>query len=296
MNRVSFLWIAFVLVSLPANLKGLEPLPSDVTARFEAGVHWVVGCESCHWEEPDRTPRKRIPSVCGDCHPGPHDDYETSVHWSGGEAHAVCTDCHGIHGILPVANPESKAYRSLVCGKCHPGPMEELLEGPHGTAFEKTHALVCSSCHSNHAVQHPTIAVVEAACESCHSRTGDAFAMGQQVEAQFTTFRQKADDAGGAVLEAAENGYESKRAVQALASAKGQFTQARLVWHSLNEDQIDLEIDKASALADRSVAIVNEGKDIQKTREGGIAVVWIVILLAIIALHLKRKSLETEIE
>jgi hypothetical protein len=145
MSRVSLPWIFCLLVISPSSLLGQAPLTPEATAKFEAGVHQVVGCEGCHWEEPDRPPRNKIPSVCGDCHPGAHEDYETSVHWSNGTAHAVCTDCHGVHGILPVKNPESRAHRSVVCGTCHPGPMEELVAGPHGAAFEKTQALLCAS-------------------------------------------------------------------------------------------------------------------------------------------------------
>jgi hypothetical protein len=174
--------------------------------------------------------------------------------------------------------------------------MEELVAGPHGAAFKKTQALVCASCHSNHAVQHPTIDVVEPACETCHASNSEAFAMGQRVEVQFAAFHQKAERAENAAWVAEKNGYGSKQAVQTLAAAKGQFSQARLAWHGLSEERILEEANKASAFAERASDLVRERKSIQETRETGVVVAWIVILLAVIGLHLKRKSLETENE
>jgi len=293
MNRLILLSV-FLIMADPAGVSGLEPLPPDADAKFQTGTHAIIDCEGCHWEEPDRIPRGRIPSVGGDCHPGPREDCETSVHWDAGGAHAVCTDCHGLHGILPVAAPQSVAYRSLVCGNCHTGPMEELTGGPHGLAFDRTGVLVCASCHDNHAVQHPTVALVEPACETCHERSSDAFALGQRVSDQFEGLREQAARADREVEDAAALGYETKRASQTIAAARGQFRQARFIWHSLNQERIDEQVGHTSILFDRSLAQIQERIDIQKTRETGIVVVWTVIFFAVLALHLKRKSLETE--
>jgi formate-dependent nitrite reductase cytochrome c552 subunit len=271
---------------------GLEPLPQNIDTAFQLGVHSVVGCESCHWEEPDKTPRASIPGLCGDCHPGAQEDYVSSVHSGNGALHAVCTDCHGIHGILPVADPGSKAHRSLVCGQCHPGPMEELRKGPHSAAFEKTQALVCASCHSNHAVIHPTIAIVEPACLSCHASDTDAFALGQRVDQQFTALRSQQAEGALAIGLAETDGFETRQAAQLLKTSSGQLTQARLAWHSLDENRILEEIEKASKTASLSSARIQESIDTQKDREFRVMMMWIFILVAVVGLHLKRKSLE----
>jgi nitrate/TMAO reductase-like tetraheme cytochrome c subunit len=42
---------------------------------------------------------------------------------------AVCTDCHGVHDILPVSDPRSAVMKTnlvKVCRKCHPGVMESF--------------------------------------------------------------------------------------------------------------------------------------------------------------------------
>ena len=269
------------------------PLPPEVEAHFQAGAHSVIGCEGCHWEGPDRIPRNNIPTVCGDCHPRPQDDYATSVHWDGGVAHAVCTDCHGVHGILPVANPKSRAHRSLVCGSCHPGPKEELARGPHHAAFENSGALVCASCHGNHSVQPPTISAIEPACEACHERDTEAFAFGSRVSEQLESLRTRAAHAKAETESAAGQGYETDLANRTRTAAEGQFRQVRLIWHSLDGDRIDEQISRTAGLFDRTLVLIQERIDTQTTREKGVVIVWIVIAIAVCALHAKRKSIES---
>ncbi len=272
----------------------LEPLPPETDARFQAGAHVVIGCEGCHWDDPDRIPRSKLTTVCGDCHPGPYQDYETSVHWDDGKAHSVCTDCHGLHGILPVRNTQSKAHRSRVCGTCHPGPMEELNRGPHGEAFDQTGTTVCASCHNNHAIQRPILARIEAACESCHSRNSEAFRFGQQVSGKFEGLEDQLSKVHAKVRVAEAEGYATETTDRMVSAAGGQVRQAKLVWHSLDGDRIDKPAAQASVLIDSVFRHIQEQAETQRRRETGIVVVWIVILLAITALHLKRKSLENE--
>ncbi len=292
MRRLGFIhFVAFGTLQI-TTVFGLKPLPQDIDTAFQVGVHSVVGCESCHWQDPDKTLQASIPGLCGDCHPEAQEDYASSVHWSNGALHAVCTDCHGIHGILPVADPRSKAHRSVVCGQCHPGPMEELRKGPHSAAFETTQALVCASCHSNHAVRHPTIAVVEPACLSCHASDTDAFALGQRVDKQFIALRSQLAEGALAIGLVETDGFETMRAAQLLKTSTGQLTQARLAWHSLDENRILEEIEKASKTAFLSSTLIQETIDTQKDRKYRITVMWVFILVAVVGLHLKRKSLE----
>jgi hypothetical protein len=286
--------LAFVLtaVCFASPAFSQAPLPADVDAAFQAGVHPVIGCEGCHWEEPDRIPRDKVATVCGDCHPGPQKDYATSVHWDNGNIHAVCTDCHGIHGILPVANPDSKAHRSLVCGTCHPGPMEELGKGSHRTAFDRTDEQLCASCHGNHAVQHPTIRTIQPACETCHARGTDAFTFGAHVSDQFELLRSRLAQVRVRTEAATSEGYDTGLATRTLSSAEGQIKQARLVWHSLDAERIDVHAEQTASLLDRTMNLIQDRIQTQKMRENAIVIVWIIIAVALIALHLKRKSLE----
>jgi hypothetical protein len=109
----------------------------------------------------------------------------------------TCNDCHGNHGAIP---PGVESI-SFVCGQCHAreatlfraSPKEagfrqhtDYLEGAEGAGCEACHELPksfaqlgpvhalteCTTCHGNHGVLRPTVAMLgplpEAPCEFCH--------------------------------------------------------------------------------------------------------------------------------
>ena len=117
----------------------------------------VPTCTYCHGVhsigEPGTTSfRLDIPSLCGDCHSDRErmakyglstnvlDSYLKDFHGVtirlAGEQdpvdeslEAVCTDCHGIHGIVSVKDPSSpvlKANLVVTCRRCHPGATEDF--------------------------------------------------------------------------------------------------------------------------------------------------------------------------
>ena len=90
-------------------------------------------CEDCHTSHSIR--RKDSPGFrtlmmeqCGRCHREQSATFFETFHGKisrlGTEGAAKCSDCHGSHGILPVADPRSTLSRANVvatCGKCHEG-------------------------------------------------------------------------------------------------------------------------------------------------------------------------------
>jgi predicted CXXCH cytochrome family protein len=190
-------------------------------------VHRKYGlsCANCHGGNPkaedmdlakDRTfrgvpDRKRIPDLCGSCHadadyirkfnPNLRVDqlalYRTSRHGrllaEGDVKVAVCTDCHGVHGILPATMPKSAIFPWNVpktCGRCHSDPktmeayriptnqVEEYMASVHAQAlFEKKDlaAPVCNSCHGDHGALPPSVTSIAYVCRQCHASTGELF-------------------------------------------------------------------------------------------------------------------------
>jgi nitrate/TMAO reductase-like tetraheme cytochrome c subunit len=77
-----------------------------------------------------------VPQTCARCHPTIQTEYAQSVH---GRAAArgvsqtpVCTDCHGVHNILPSSDPRSMIAAgnlTQTCGQCHPGASENFARG-----------------------------------------------------------------------------------------------------------------------------------------------------------------------
>ena len=125
--------------------------------------------------------------------------YRTSQHGLGlarGDTRvAVCTDCHGIHDILPASHPQSRVFSRQIpetCGQCH-GDMalmarygkednvyQDYLTSVH--AQELLHgnpnAPECSRCHGVHGAAPPGTGDVDRVCGSCHRAEREAFLEG----------------------------------------------------------------------------------------------------------------------
>jgi hypothetical protein len=110
-----------------------------------------------------------------------------------------CVSCHGVHGIRPAKDPQSKVYAQRVpetCGACHadskimagftradgsPLPTTQLAEyrtSVHGRALLERGDLGaprCNTCHGNHAATPPGIAGVSRSCSLCHSANASLF-------------------------------------------------------------------------------------------------------------------------
>jgi predicted CXXCH cytochrome family protein len=109
-----------------------------------------------------------------------------------------CVSCHGVHGIRPAKDPQSKVYAQRVpetCGSCHanaetmsgfkradgsPLPTTQLAEyrqSVHGKALARGDlgAPRCNTCHGNHAASPPGIAQVSKSCNLCHSANASLF-------------------------------------------------------------------------------------------------------------------------
>jgi predicted CXXCH cytochrome family protein len=196
-------------------------------AAFPGDIHaqYGLGCEDCHGGDPsqddvDRAKdksfkgspkRAQVPQFCGGCHadasamraynPALRTDqlnqYWTSRHGqllkTGDTKAAVCTDCHGVHGIQSAKYPKSQTFPWNIpqtCGRCHADKdlmagykvptdqLEDYRESVHARAlFEKKDlsAPVCNDCHGNHGAFPPSVTSVASVCRQCHPSTGELF-------------------------------------------------------------------------------------------------------------------------
>ena len=144
----------------------------------------IVGtCLSCHR---DRTLESRY------SHLPDHQliaAYEQSVHGmalkkAGLTGTAVCSDCHGNHAILPADEPKSATHRQKIptlCGKCHPGILEQYEKSVHGKGMRAgiADSPVCTDCHGEHTIARPSDPSspanprnVPKTCAGCHEKEG----------------------------------------------------------------------------------------------------------------------------
>lgn len=217
----AFAWPAVAAdycVTCHAKLQG--PMAEPVR-QFELDTHRRVGlsCADCHGGDPSiptmkeakapgkgflgRIPKTRIPQLCARCHSDAvymhrfnprirtdqHSDYLTSVHGKrlqGGDTKvAVCTDCHGLHSILPARDTRSLVHPTRLaetCARCHANPehmkeysipidqVENYLKSVHAqkVAEGETAAPTCATCHGNHGATPPGVASVAHVCGTCH--------------------------------------------------------------------------------------------------------------------------------
>lgn len=201
----------------------------DLT-KWDADVHQVrgLGCVGCHGGNADakfaedadgamakssgfvgRPERARLAEWCGRCHSDPAimrrfqprgridqvAEYRSSVHGQlnakGDQQTATCVDCHGVHGILAVSNPNSPVYATNVpttCGHCHADAAKmapygiptdqhaQYVGSVHGRALLErgdTAAPACNDCHGNHGSVPPGVDAVANVCGTCHAREAE---------------------------------------------------------------------------------------------------------------------------
>ena len=197
-------------------------------AAFKGDAHGQFGlsCVACHGgnaaeddldRAKDRTfkgapKRAQIPQFCGGCHadgaamrkynPSLRVDqlsqFWTSRHGqlikAGDTKAAVCTDCHGVHGIQTAKFPKSTTFPWNIpqtCGRCHADaeymkghkvPTDQVAEygqSVHARALlvkKDLSAPACNDCHGNHGAFPPEVSSVASVCRQCHPSTGELFA------------------------------------------------------------------------------------------------------------------------
>ncbi len=202
---------------------------------MERDVHYQFGlsCSSCHGGDPlifderamDKKygfigvpDKKGIVELCSGCHSNPEymrkfnpgirvdqfDLYKTSQHGilleKGDRKVAVCSDCHGSHGVLPPMDSRSTVFPQRVpqtCGKCHQDkeymkdytiPIDQLegfTKSVHGEALKKGQlsAPACNDCHGNHGSIPPGVENIAYVCRQCHSSAAELFIKSPHKEA-----------------------------------------------------------------------------------------------------------------
>lgn len=206
--------------------------PHSPTVRIHEDVHLKKGlsCHSCHGGNPmagdveddaglahdfekgfiGAPAITEIPQFCDRCHGNvefmkqynpklrvdQYLEYKSSHHGKalaqGDTKVATCISCHGVHGILPVADTRSPVYKANVaatCTGCHADESrmksygfptdqkEKYLGSVHGQklAAGDLAAPTCNNCHGNHGATPPGLTSIANACGECHANNRDFF-------------------------------------------------------------------------------------------------------------------------
>jgi hypothetical protein len=221
---------------LDCHRRAEEARISGPTVHWAQDIHAVrgLGCVACHGGDPTdsdlsamdpdkgfrgKPERDQIAELCAKCHadaaymkrfnPRPYvfsmAEFRTSVHCKkiseGDKKVATCTNCHGVHGILPPKDPSSPVFHRnvpLTCSKCHNAEYMKGRKVPtnqfalyrksvHGIALldhDDASAPACNDCHGNHGAVPPNTRDITLVCANCHGREGELF-MASKVKAAF---------------------------------------------------------------------------------------------------------------
>ncbi|MCB9898575.1 MAG: hypothetical protein H6825_11265 [Planctomycetes bacterium] len=210
-----------IVSSCTTTCHGLE------STELAGSVHReVLDCIACHGGDPSAArdeqashaasagfigvpARADVPKLCADCHADPRRmrafglptdqlaHYETSNHGmalaAGDTSVAVCSDCHGAHGILPATDPRAPTAprnQPKTCGRCHadatlmgahdlPSDVVDLFSASvHGQALlveQSRGAPSCADCHGSHGAAPPGVADIVQVCGHCHQSTSEQY-------------------------------------------------------------------------------------------------------------------------
>jgi cytochrome b subunit of formate dehydrogenase/DnaJ-class molecular chaperone len=208
-----------------------DSVHGEAVARGNPDAPRCADCHGHHNILPASDPQSHvhhanIPQTCARCHSDaklvewnriPKGEvllyYERSVHGqllkagkngtssAAGKPTAVCTDCHGVHGIRRATDPNSmvaRAHLPETCSRCHEGIYREWKESIHGQAVERgiKAAPVCTDCHGEHTIRSPKdpessvyALHIVATCSSCHENQRLQRAIGLPT-LRLSTYRQ----------------------------------------------------------------------------------------------------------
>lgn len=163
--------------------------------------------------------RRAIAEMCGSCHSDPTfmlryapniptdqlAQYRTSKHGlalaKGDTNIAVCSSCHGAHGVLQVNDARSPVYPTRIvetCGRCHGdaalmarygikgNEIAEYKQSVHYAVLVKKNDLsapTCKSCHGAHGATPPGVSSVSNVCGTCHPTQRERFDLSPHKDA-----------------------------------------------------------------------------------------------------------------
>jgi predicted CXXCH cytochrome family protein len=171
---------------------------------FTRSVHQNLECVNCHMDADveDFPHASELADVeCSNCHDDASEKFYAGIHGialkRGAPYAPTCSECHGVHNILPPTNVNSRTYKMnipVLCGKCHRegAPVARIYNIPehdilsnysqsiHGEGLFKQGLIVtatCNDCHGNHLVlphTNPKSTIspqnIARTCMNCHAR------------------------------------------------------------------------------------------------------------------------------
>lgn len=300
----------------------------DQAAEYATSVHGqqlakgdtkVATCVSCHGAHGVRLVGDaqspvyvlNVANTCSKCHSDParmkgytlpdgsplptdqHAKYERSVHHtamvkSNDLSAPTCNDCHGNHGAAP---PGVGAIAN-VCGTCHTVFATKFALSTHSQIFDRS----CVECHNNHEIAKPSDAMLGtdkiALCANCHSDGDNGFKAAAAMRGQIEQLKAAISHSQAVVANAANAGMDMADQELALREAGNRLTLARTEVHAFDPKPVEAVLQEGLAITARIDADGDAALAEMAYRRTGLAVSLGAILLVVVALRLKIRSLK----
>lgn len=199
----------------------------------------------------------------------------------------TCNDCHGNHGAAP---PGVGAITN-VCGTCHTMFATKFALSTHSLIFERG----CVECHSNHDIVQPTDAMLgtdqNALCSTCHGDGDNGFKAATAMRAGIEGLRGAIAQAQSRVVSVENEGFEMGDQVLKLREAANHLTLSRTEMHAFDPATVQTILDEGMGLTASVDQAAESAEQELSFRKTGLAISLAAILLVVVALQLKIRSL-----
>jgi len=200
----------------------------------------------------------------------------------------TCNDCHGNHGAAP---PGVDAIAN-VCGTCHTVFATKFALSTHSAIFDRG----CVECHNNHDIAQPSDAMLgtgkEALCGTCHSEGDNGFKAAaamrsgiDQLKASIALSQEQIDGVENAGMDMADQALT-------LREAGNHLTRARTEMHAFDPKLVDAVVTEGMGLTMKVDGAAAAARSEVSYRRTGLAISLAFIVLVVVALQLKIRSLE----
>ena len=116
--------------------------------------------------------------------------------------------------------------------------------------------------------------------------------MGQDVKLIFSGVRDALEETGASIDRAGALNLDVKTPGRTIQKARAEFTQARLVWHSLRMDEIEAAADRSTFWTRKAMDQVSGLLQDRQKRRLGLVLVWVIILLNVALLWARRTRVD----
>ena len=313
--------------SNPNLMRQYDPsLRTDQLAEYHTSVHGkrlvtgdtkvavCIDCHSVHDIRPPSDPRSTVNPVnvattCSRCHADanymkqygiPTDQfakYNTSVHHDalavrGDLSAPTCTTCHGNHGAVP---PGVDKVQN-VCANCHVFQAQMYAKSTHSKVFQEEGLPGCVVCHSNHAIHHPSDAMLGAGpsgvCMRCHAPGDRCDRDRAAILADLTQLDHAITNADQSLRLAESSGMEVSTALLTQDLARDALTKARVTIHTFQPVLVDADVQTGMKIAGADLKIGKDAMVERNHRRIGLGLSLIAIAVMLIGLRMYIKKIE----